>query len=459
MAGQDGSGKGGNKDGTTVSSQSKKLAIKGKHIFEARAFPYKVPDGWKVTMGFTPYCESTATTKQLRSKHDYEKENKASTDFGGIDIGYASFSQSEEKTEFTKENTRLKKIMVSTMAECVDYVAELDYDKPPENHPSFQKIVEEAYTAADYYSLFDMYGLHFPTKIAFGARSGATRYSDESSYDKVLKVSETTTLEASVAYGYGINKGPIEIGVELSVTAASNLTDVRAKTSAMETLFSENVEFFIGARMPDFGQLGDWMEDVAEEPMPFRYELMSLCEHPAFVGDQKQDCVNAKESYCEYHLAARDGDIDCSPSPKPQCTFDLDCEERHYCNNGKCTQEPECWVHMYTHDHLNSDLSWWQSGDQKRTETVYRREATEGKVISLNSWWEDEVSSLTISGGCDAVTIIDEDNCMTEHEDNMMISLRESNENRNINSLPHDLDNDVCGFKLVAKMHYLPTNR
>jgi len=76
----------------------------------------------------------------------------------------------------------------------------------------------------------------------------------------------------------------------------------------------EQQEFYVGKRMPDFGKLDDWLHDVAEEPMPIRFNLVSICEHPAFAASGvKQDCMDAHADYCSDHLTLLDPEMSCEP--------------------------------------------------------------------------------------------------------------------------------------------------
>jgi len=61
--------------------------------------------------------------------------------------------------------------MYKTSAEGVEYSLEMDGD-PPTTSRNFQYAVDSLEYEGDYYHLFQVFGLHYPTSVVFGARYG-----------------------------------------------------------------------------------------------------------------------------------------------------------------------------------------------------------------------------------------------------------------------------------------------
>merc|ERR1719277_1397459 len=95
-----------------------------------------------------------------------------------------------------------------------------------------------------------------------------------------------------------------------------------------ESHFSEFQEVTLGRRFPSEGGAEAWVEQSGGEPMPIKYGLESICEHPA-LKDQKSVCETHAATYCKDYLTksgSNDGfGSECTPPQKPECTWDLDC--------------------------------------------------------------------------------------------------------------------------------------
>lgn len=402
----------------------------------------KVPDGWKVTMGTSVYCEKNFNSKAIKSNFAYKNEMKDSFSLGGIDIGFASFDYSSESREFVDRSGKEGKMLVTTKAECIDYLLEIEdlQNKPPPTDPSFQFVVQAAANEADFYVLFDMFGLHFPSAVVFGSRYGFTRYIDEQNYKNLAETSDSETVTASVSYTVGVDKGAASAGITASLEASGTVTTSAKTVQNVKKYFEEVREFSVGKRMPDEGGFEAWTKDAAEEPMPIKFDLTSICEHPAF-DDKKQDCLKYSKTYCADHLT-KFGEVNCDAPPEPECLWDLDCKAHHTCGEGSCVPEPACYVTVYKNRNLG--------GSSIRYGPIYHRERPVGEVFSLG-WMEDEISSLKISGGCEEVILMDEDKCREVYSDNGVVDLRTHNNEVVKSSLVNDLDNDVCRVKVLAK--------
>lgn len=57
-----------------------------------------------------------------------------------------------------------------------------------------------------------------------------------------------------------------------------------------DSYFSEKREFSLGRRMPNEGGAAEWVKLVDGEPMPVRYGLESICEHPALASKKIHLC-------------------------------------------------------------------------------------------------------------------------------------------------------------------------
>jgi len=407
----------------------------------------KVPDGFKVKMGKAVYCETDFTSKEIKSNYDFKAEAKDSFSLGGfLDIGFASFDYSSESKEFRESNGKFRKMMVSSKAECSAFVLELDdlEKNPPTTSPSFKFIADTVSTDEEFYVLFDMFGLHFPSKVLFGSRYGYTQYTDEKGYKSVLESSQSSTTTAGVSYTVGAKKGGVKFGITVSAKVKNTVKDTTRTVNAVQENFEQVKEFSVGKRMPDEGGIQAWVRDVGDEPMPIRFELMSLCNHPALLS-KKDACVKASTGYCDKYLKLNDPSINCNPPPKSECLFDVECGKYKYCEEGVCHSEPECRVKMFQDDNMK--------GSTHSVGSIYYSEYPHGYETSLGSF-EKKISSLTVSGGCNEVVLMDQDACKLVYSDNMVITLRKQNTPKDIGDIPYDLDNDVCRIKVTPKRRW-----
>eukprot|EP00931_Biecheleriopsis_adriatica_P110907 TRINITY_DN8521_c0_g1_i4.p1 TRINITY_DN8521_c0_g1~~TRINITY_DN8521_c0_g1_i4.p1 ORF type:complete len:2193 (+),score=386.86 TRINITY_DN8521_c0_g1_i4:133-6579(+) len=252
----------------------------------------RVPDGWKVSMGASSYCEQMFETQEVKSEFDYEAE--ASSSIGiGVEAGPVSFGFSKENTEFRSSNGKQSMAQYNSRAECIDYIMEIEdlENNPPPIKESFAKVAREARREEDFHILFDMYGLEFPTQLVFGARYGYTRFLSENGYTSVSENTQTTSVEAgvSVEVGQTVCAGACEAGV--SAEYGMEDTQATAATKSVQENSQEVREVTVGKRMPDKGGIDEWVKVVGDEPMPFRFNLRSICEHPAFKPTKQTDPI------------------------------------------------------------------------------------------------------------------------------------------------------------------------
>lgn len=435
----------------------------------------KVPDGWRVTMGESPYCERSFRSTEVKSQFAYESYVTDSFNLlgGGIDIGVCSFSFSSEEKEFRKNNGNERKMLVVTTAECINFILEMETranweqcHAPPNASANFQFVVDEMGSVSeseDFYALFDMFGAHYPTRVMFGARYGFSNWIDEQNYINIESNSDSFTASGSVSKGY---KDFAAVSATLGYEKGMNDSSAREVSAN----FTETKEFTLGRRMPDSGGVEAWIQDVTVEPMPVRFDLVPLCDHPS-LSDKKAACTTHLATYCTVHLAQINPTDLCQPPPVPDCLWDLDCPQvvsgssPHKCTEGICVPEPECEVTLYNklggvmHDLVNAPVTlgpiWWRTNISGATYRLDLKYIAPPMTPRSGNHWEKEISSLRYSGGCEEVLLFDEDGCGQVDEDNDLLNHHYSNNNGKVESLDGDLNDDVCKIKLAAKKSWV----
>jgi len=411
---------------------------------------YMVPDGWQIQKAKRSFCEKDFTTRTTGSEFQYRKDTSTSFNPGGfrLDFGKFSFGLSYEKKEFRESNGKERKLMTNSMAECVDYVMEMDdLDlSPPPTNKAFQFVVDSAEEAMDFYELFDMYGLHFPKKVVFGSRYGITTYIDESSYESRYHKSSSLKLDVEVCQGVKASKG---LAVEVCGGVKYGNKDGEKAKETMSKFFQNTKEFFVGKRFPDEGGVDAWMEASAEEPMPIKFDLIPICQHPAFKGEKRDKCSKFHSSYCEEHLSRANGDVECGESETvPDCTFDLDCADNYKCTpDRRCMKEPACIVDVYSQRYLKGEKRSWGP--------VYRRSSEKGAYFKVGG----SARSVAISGGCEEVVFMDQDEDNEDYRDNLVLTNRNSNKpvsnNFKYGVFKCDLCDDISRIKVTAKEKFV----
>jgi len=405
----------------------------------------KVPDGFKVKMGKAVYCETDFSSDEVKSSYDYNAQAKDSFSLGGIDLGYVSFDYSAESQEFRESNGQFRKMMVSSKAECASFVLEITdlKNNPPPPSESFKFIASSVGSVEEFYILFDMFGLHFPSKVLFGSRYGYTRYTDEKGYKSVQDASGSSSVAVGVSYTQGVKKGGVKFGVTVSAKVKTTVKNKERTVKAVEESFTQVKECSVGKRMPDEGGIQAWVKDVGDEPMPIRFDLVSLCNHP--VLDSKQSmCEKASKSYCSY-LKRNNRDVQCHPIPRPSCLFDLDCKKHEVCVEGSCMPEPNCNVSLYSKGHFGG----WKMAKGP----VYYSNLPDGMEFDIGMM-AGQISSYEISGGCAEVILMDKSHCRLVHKDNIVETMRTQNTRKRVGSMGSWINDDVCRVKLVPKKRW-----
>jgi len=332
--------------------------------------------------------------------------------------------------------------MYKTSAECLEYIAEIEdlSNNPPISDESFLFLVDAASAEVDFYTIFDMYGLHFPTKVYFGARYGFTQMIDEAKWSSLWKSNNKWSMEFRVC---GLNKK--KKGVHLSACGQAGYSEKNSNEELrnFSSYFEQTKEFSLGRRMPSDSGLQEWSQQVTEEPMPFRYDLKSLCEHPVF-SSKKEECSRYRESYCVKHLVYTHRGLSCDRAQQQECTWDMDCLPRHRCTmEGRCLPYPSCTVAFYPDPN--------SGGDPRTFGPVYYTDGPGGHNGGVIFDATGRVDSVKVSEGCDQVILMDNDRggCLEVRGDNMLLGAR--TQQYEVNNLPKDLQNDICKVKLLAR--------
>lgn len=403
------------------------------------------PDGWSVTYLEAPVCTQDYESKEIKSAYDYQNEMASSVNPLGFlgQIGMFSFSFTSEFRSFTSTNSKYRKAMVMTTAECAEYVAEITdlSGSPPPTSDNFQLLVGAAASVEDFYGLFDLFGLHFPTKIVFGARYGLTQQIEETNYSHLHDSSSSSAIKAE--YDFGLPKIAAKTGVTGTITVGVSDVEKESESTADEysSFFEERKECSLGKRMPVDG-VDSWVQEIAAEPMPIKYALESICSHPG-VASKKSLCEKASSTYCVEHLSVDDQSACASPE-EPECLWDMDCPAHSRCTSErKCSADPSCtvtfWNSIYFGDH------------SKEYGPFYFSDAPHGRFVDALGAL---VRKVLVSGGCEEVVLLDMDNLDDYSSDNMVISNRDS-DNTIEAILPYHLQSDLRGFKVLAKKNWL----
>merc|ERR1712129_62685 len=150
----------------------------------------------------------------------------------------------------------------------------------------------------EWYRLFDMFGVHYPTKMYFGAKYGLTTYMSQGSYATVTQKSSAFSVGAEVTKKVEVNyKKMSKVKASVTVGAEYGEKSSQGISKNNEQLFQEEKEYSLGKRLPADGSVEDWIKDLDAEPMPTRYGLKSICNHPA-LAPKKADCEKYADSYC-----------------------------------------------------------------------------------------------------------------------------------------------------------------
>lgn len=380
--------------------------VDGTEMEEPTSISTKVPDGWRVTKAKgKSFCEQDMKTDMISDQSKYEKLVSSSLGIPKTSAKYKgtglTFGLSYETKDFIKLNGKEKKKMAMTQAECATYFAEIEdlEGNPPETEPAFEFLVGTASTERDMYKLFDLYGVNFPTQVVFGARYGTTQTISESSFNTYTKSEEKLSLDFGVSAAVPIKEVP-GAKVMASRDYSIGYDGTEEETTSVQKYFNERKTFSVGKSIPE-GGITKWMETIEGEPMPIKFDLMPLCEHPVFKGEKKGLCEEAIGSYCEDHIKRIHEDVKCEPTKTSECLWDTDCDSphTHRCMVGKCVERPPCDVVGYSGTGF--------TGEMKTFGPWYHADSEPVKIIDLTNW-QGKMVSMKIGGGCGKIVAMNE---------------------------------------------------
>lgn len=359
----------------------------------------KAPDGWKVTRSKDgAFCEKDFKSDMIADAHSYEKMTSSSFGIPHTAVAFqsngGSFGLSYEKKHFLKSQGSRNEKMVATQGECGTYHMRIQdlQNNPPPTDPAFQFLVDGAESKREMWSIFDMYGLHFPDELVFGSRYGTTQMISKEKFEEYQSTETSFGLEFGVSVAIPIEGVPgADIEMSRDVSIGFNSRDDSSKK--VDSYFSERRSFTVGKRMPA-GGVDEWMKDMQSEPMPIKFSLVPMCDHPVFKA-KVGTCRDAWDTYCEEHLKRAEPDLDCGNREESQCTWDIDCLEPHMrCEQNQCVKRPECEVTLYKGGNYD--------GDSKTFGGVYFYKSQPYKIFDLQNvyGWRGAARSMKVSGGC-----------------------------------------------------------
>merc|ERR1712043_69239 len=176
-------------------------------------------------------------------------------------------------------------------------------------------------------------------------------------------------------------------------------------------------------------------KQVGGEAMPIRYDLKSICEHPAFNAQKRGDCKKYHGSYCEKHMVKLQEDIGCQKEQEKECLWDMECLPEHVCSDGSCFAKQSCTIEfrpvhckVKTFGPRKVQTNCKMGGSMYKRGPFFYEDAPMGYVMDVNEF----VESATISPGCAEVIWMDagilNDNCREQSEDNVVMGNRGKDE-------------------------------
>lgn len=244
-------------------------------------------------------------------------------------------------------------------------------------------------------------------------------------------------------FGGNLNK-IVEVGGKTVASIGYSNTQLESARDAVSSFFQDIKEFSIGKRMPDKGGVQAWVNDVAGEPMPIRFELTSICDHPALKA-KKDACLRHSRTYFASHLQKSTEGVHCEPSTEPQCLFDTDCEVGSTCFEGSCSRRPDCYVNLYA--------KMGSQGEFKRLGPITYATHPMGLVVPL-PWMGKEVVSVRMSQGCDEIVVVNKAACRKEDSNNYVVEGRLADVIKDVD-LPSSIAKKVCQVWLHPKKHWV----
>jgi len=200
----------------------------------------------------------------------------------------------------------------------------------------------------------------------------------------------STSISGDVSKSYEKTVKGVTLEGTLAVKADYTRTEETSESREFEDAFKERKEFSLGKKLPPDGDVARWAAAATGEAMPIRYNLTSMCEHPAMAA-KKAKCEQYHKTFCPKFLAHADPEVRCDKEKKPQCLWDIDCLKHHVCSEGVCQKEPDCIVQIYPHACLNGSPKKYgpyyfsntpQAGSDGRRSPLSRSLAAARKLFS-----------------------------------------------------------------------------
>lgn len=282
-------------------------------------------------------CQASFSSEALGTVDEFRSSMSSSMSIGAsVEVpgeGGGSFGLSSSMQSMSKESTQKSSKMFKSMAECSVYKLALESGDLPVTATGFQNTVDKLSGNESFFHMFDNYGTHFVTSAKMGSRFGYTRYSQECSFTAGAEVSSQWSFSAAASMEAGANlAGKFELGGEEATEAEK----------ALHNAFYDGQYVSLGAKLKFTQGSAAWDSNITGNPMPIRYDLTFICEHPA-LQEKKQDCTDALDKYCQY-LQSSHPELECGKAPAPppsnSCQWDLDCDDSG--NRGSICQDNLC---------------------------------------------------------------------------------------------------------------------
>jgi len=451
-------------------------AAKGFNIYKANAFPSTggadagfgakvfditydlgtgtgagcAPDGYDVTRNTG--SSLSISTDLVESSGEYTEEVTSSFSIGGSGSaegkGSVSGSYSSDSSTYGEMVTTKKMKMVVSKAAWSSYNVNTGKGgaAPPANY-GFTSSIAAAYSQDDYQRLFEDFGTHYAADVQMGGRFYETYYISEEGYKQVNDAEGSRGFEAEAELDAAKSAA-----VKAEASSESSIGQGSDKMS--DSIKERRVVFIVGGKLKEQcnGALA-WEQALDIDPLPIKLDLRSICSHPAFLADanKAETCESAFIVYRE-HMEARDPMVD------PECVWDLDCTSggKQLCRNSKCVEEPGCKVTFHRDTMYQGFLNTY--GPFRKTD---ERGGNKGYLFrEITATTRDEVSSVSLTGACKKIKMLDFDSpntwtsCQETESGSIQnvvyeqegTALKKPGEEWGMPDLPHDIDDDTCGF-------------
>jgi len=194
---------------------------------------------------------------------------------------------------------------------------------------------------------------------------------------------------------------------------------------------------------------------VDTEPMPIKFNLVSICNHPVF-SNSRSVCEASANSYCEEYLSKTKEGVSCTPAPEAECLWDTDCGEKHACMEGSCQKQPDCsvYIHKSCSCEDKKPIVYGPLWRPQEDFTGFKK-----AVAGTNS---KDFCCAKVTGGCEEIIFVDDDelfddqrNFKSDNTNNLIVENRYSNALVRTPAVPGDLQDDLWAMNILPKMKWL----